>query len=98
MSKRVPSGPSPRTTGKTKQIAVRVPLALYGDLEKRGNITKQVLYALNRPPPNTDERDARLAAIEALEAAPLPMRDTNAVAKGEKMIARALAALRGVGD
>jgi hypothetical protein len=46
MSKRVPSGPSPRETGRTIQFAVRIPKDLLAELEPYGPIAAQLIEGL----------------------------------------------------
>ena len=48
MSRRVPSGPSPRVTGRTIQIAVRLPHALHAALAERGPVSPQIVGLVAR--------------------------------------------------
>lgn len=68
MSRRVPSGPSPRVTGRTEQIAVRVPLAHADAARKLAAAWGVSLAAVVRASIATTTTDpaAREAAQEAL--------------------------------
>lgn len=69
MSRRVPSGPSPRRTGRTIQVAVRLPLAMHAALVERGAVAPQLVEAAARylADPPLDAAAARDAARAALK-------------------------------
>ena len=69
MSRRVPSGPSPRVTGRTIQVAVRLPLALHAALVERGPVAPQIVRAVVRDVAQCAAADPPLDAAAARDAA-----------------------------